>query len=235
VLEAMVRAQGKAALEGSQAAEILVALALEALPSDTATTLGSELSLTTSEAPRLAELGYRYAKLAPDHSWLASSQQHPWPEVRKAALTRVADSSGCDKPTVRALANIAGPVSAGGEADARVGRAAVVALGRCNDTNAYKVLRELLDNGGVDLTQRGEAARQLVEHDPSGADHVANLLLDGSYPDLARELVLALGYASDPSEVVRDALCRTSRANPMVASTARESVSKLFPEQGCGS
>lgn len=233
VLEALVRAQAKAALDGAQAAEILVALALEALPKDTASTLGSELSLTASEAPRLAELGYRYAKLAPDHSWLAVSQQHAWPEVRKAALTRVADSGGCDKTTVRALSNIAGPVSSGGEGDARVGRAAVTALGRCNDTNAYKALRVLLDNSGVDLSQRGEAARQLVEHDPVGADHVAGLLLDGSYPDLARELVVALGHATSPSETVRDALCRTSRANPMVASTARESVSKLFPGVGC--
>jgi hypothetical protein len=232
VLEAMVRAQGKAALDGSQAAEILVTLALEALPSDTASTLGAELSLIASPAPRLAQLGYRYVKLAPDHSWLAASQQHAWPEVRKTALTRVADSGGCDKPTVRALANIAGPVSGGGERDTRVGRAAVAALGRCDDPNAHKILRELLENTGVDLTQRAEAARQLVEHDPGGPDHVANLLLDGRYPDLARELVMALGHAASPSEIVRDALCRTSRANPMVAAVAGETASRLFAD-GC--
>ncbi|KIG18732.1 hypothetical protein DB30_07747 [Enhygromyxa salina] len=233
VLEAMVRAQGQAALGGGQAAEILVSLALEALPPETAASLGAELALTASEAPRLAQLGYRFAALAPDHSWLAASQQHAWPEVRKAALTRVADSGGCDKPTVRALVNIAGPVSAGGERDARVGRAAVTAIGRCDDPNAYKALRELLDNSGVDLTQRAEAARQLVERDPSGADLVAQVLLDGRYPDLARELVVALGHASSPSETVRDALCRTSRANPMVAATAGQTAARLFPDQGC--
>ncbi|PRQ01178.1 HEAT repeat domain-containing protein [Enhygromyxa salina] len=233
VLEAMVRAQGKAALEGAQAAEILVALALEALPADTAASLGAELALISSEAPRLAQLGYRFAALAPDHSWLAASQRHAWPEVRKTALTRVADSGGCDKTTVRALTSIAGPVSAGGERDARVGRAAVTALGRCNDPNAYKALRELLDNSGVDLTQRAEAARQLVEHDPGGADLIAESLLEGRYPDLARDLVVALGHASSPSETVRDALCRTSRANPMVAATAGETVARLFPGEGC--
>lgn len=233
VLERVIREQAKPALDGSQAGEILLALALEAVPPERATTLVSELGLLGAEAPRLAALGYRFAKLAADHTWIAQSQQHPWPEVRKAALARVAESGRCDKTTLRSLGELAGPISSGGEKDARVGRAAVGAIGRCGDEAAFKLLRELLEDTAVDITQRAEAARQLAEHEPAGADYVADLLLSNAYPDLARELVVALGHASEPSETVRDALCRVGRANPMVASSAHESLSKLFPGEGC--
>ncbi|HVI02252.1 MAG TPA: HEAT repeat domain-containing protein [Enhygromyxa sp.] len=233
VLAAVIHEQGKAALAGSQPDEILVALALEALPTDAAAVAANELALIQAEAPRLAELGYRLTKLSSDHDWLEHSQTHAWPEVRRAALARVAEAGGCEKQIVRELTRIAGPVSGGGDEDARVGRAAVGALGRCGDALAFKSLRELLDDTSVDLTQRAEAARQLAEHDPSGADYVAELLLDGRFPDLARELALALGHAPEPSELVRDALCRISRANPMVASTAHESLSRLFPDESC--
>ncbi|MFO7563775.1 MAG: HEAT repeat domain-containing protein [Enhygromyxa sp.] len=233
VLTALARTQGKAALAGSQAGEVLLTLALEALPHETAAALAEELALLDAEAPRLAELGYRLASLSPDHAWLERSQSHAWPEVRRAALTRVAESGGCDKPLVRALSRIAGPVSSGGDEDARVGRAAVGALGRCENPLAFKSLRELLDNTSVDVTQRAEAARQLAEHDLAGADYVAGLLLDNRYPDLTRELALALGHAPEPSEEVRDALCRVGRANPMVASTAHESLARLFPGERC--
>ena len=195
--------------------------------------IATELALTEAEAPRLAELGYRFAALAADHAWLSPSQAHPWPEVRKAALERVAETGGCDKTTLRALEEIAGPISGGGDKDARVGRAAVGAIGRCGDEPAFKILRELLEDTGVDLTQRAAAARQLAERDPAGPDFVAELLLDGRYPDLARDLAVALGHASTPTPTVKDALCRTSRANPMVASTAHESLAKLFPGEGC--
>jgi hypothetical protein len=233
VLTAVIHEQGKAALQGSQAGEILLSLALEALPTDAAASLAKELALTHAEAPRLAELGYRLVPLSPDHSWLESSQSHAWPDVRRAALARVAESGKCEKQTVRSLARIAGPISGGGDEDSRVGRAAVGALGRCGDALAFKTLRELLDDTAIDITQRAEAARQLAEHDPSGADYVAELLLDGRFPDLARELALALGHAPEPSELVRDALCRTARANPMIAATAHESLARVFPGESC--
>jgi hypothetical protein len=233
VLTTVIREQGGAALQGSQSSEILVALALEALPADAGASLASELSLTHAEAPRLAELGYRLAPLSPDHAWLERSQDNAWPDVRRAALVRVAEQGKCEKSIVRSLARIAGPISGGGDEDTRVGRAAVGALGRCGDALAFKTLRELLDDTAIDLTQRAEAARQLAEHDPTGADYVAELLLDGRFPDLARELALALGHAPEPSELVRDALCRTSRANPMIAATAHESLSRLFPGESC--
>ena len=233
VLESLARARASAALAGEQAGEILVSLAIDGLAEDRAAALATELALTRAEAPRLARLGYEHATLATDHAWLEASQTHAWPEVRKAALERVAEAGSCDKGTLGALGKIAGPISGGGERDARVGRAAVGAIGRCASAPAFKLLRELLENTGVDLTQRGAAARQLAQRDPSGADHVAELLVDGRYPDLARDLVLALGSAAAPSELVREALCRTVRGNPMVASTAQESLSKLFPAQGC--
>jgi hypothetical protein len=233
VLEALVRERARSALDGSQADEILVALALEAVPADRAASLVSEFDLAQAEAPRLAQLGWRFAKLATDHSWLTQSQAHAWPEVRKQALARVAEGGSCSKDTLEALTEIAGPISQGGEKDARVGRAAVGAIGRCGGEPAFDRLRELLEDTAVDITQRAEAARQLAEHDPKGADYVAELLLDNAYPDLARELVSALGHAAEPSEAVRDALCTVGRANPMVASTAHESLSKLFPGEGC--
>jgi hypothetical protein len=233
VLATLVREQAAAALAGTQASEVLMTLALEALPVAAAAKLAEELKLLAAAAPRLAALGYQLAPLAADHSWLAASQTHAWPEVRRAALTRVGEAGPCQKPTIRELAGIAGPISAGGDKDARVGRAAVGALGRCGDALAFKTLRELLEDTGVDLTQRAEAARQLAEHDPKGADHVAALLIDNRFPDLAREFAFALGHAPSPSETVQDALCRVSRANPMVASTAYQSLNKLFPGQGC--
>jgi len=233
VLQGLVREQSKAALMGSQAGEILVALALDALPDAAAAGLTAELSLLDAEAPRLAQLGYRFAALDADHGWLDHSQTHAWPEVRKAALARVAEAGACEKHTVRTLARVGGPVSAGGDRDARVGRSAIAALGRCADERAFKSLRTLLDDTAVPLTQRAEAARQLVEHDPTGAEYVAELLIDGRFSELARELALALGHAPEPSDLVRDALCRTSRANPMVASTARDSLGRLYPGEGC--
>jgi hypothetical protein len=234
VLETLVRERTKTALAGSQVDEILVSLALEAVPAERAASLASEFDLTNADAPRLAQLGYRFAKLSADHAWLARSQTHAWPEVRKAALARVAEGRGtCSKDTLRALTEIAGPISEGGEKDARVGRAAVGAIARCGGEAAFERLHEILEDTAIDITQRAEAARQLAEHDPKGADFVADLLLDNAYPDLARELVSALGHAAEPSETVRDALCRVGRANPMVASTAHESLSKLFPGEGC--
>src|SRR5690606_22336041 len=100
-LAGVIHEQSQAALAGSQAGEILVALALEALPTPAAATLASELELLDADAPRLAELGYRFANLSGDHAWLDRSQTHAWPEVRKAALVRVAEAGSCEKPIVR--------------------------------------------------------------------------------------------------------------------------------------
>ncbi|MCA9696787.1 MAG: hypothetical protein KC431_04605 [Myxococcales bacterium] len=234
VLEQLARGQSGEALQGSQMAEVLLSLALEALPEEAAAPLASELKLTGAAAPRLAVLGYRFATLPTGEDWLSPSQAHAWPEVRKAALERVADQRpGCDKTLVRQLATVGGAVSSGGDGDTRVGRAAVAALGRCEDAGGYKLLRELVEDGAVELTQRAEAARQLVLHDPSGPDYVAELLLAGAFSDLARPFAEALGESPEPTDTVREALCRVAAGNPMVASTAHDSFLTLFPGEQC--
>lgn len=232
-LRELVERQSAAALRGEQAAELLVTLALEAMPAALAREVVAPLELVRAEAPRLAALGYQLGPLAADHAWLDASQEHAWPEVRKAAIDRVAGS--CDKPTVKRLYATAGPHSKGGDRDARVGRAAVVALGRCaeRDSDVFALLRKLLDEGGVEATQRAEAARQLVLHDPKGPDYVASALVDGAHGELGRELAAALAKTPEPSEAVADALCRAAQGNPMVASTAQQSFEALFPGESC--
>ncbi|MFV8752503.1 hypothetical protein ACNOYE_18305 [Nannocystaceae bacterium ST9] len=233
VLAELVAREITAALAGEQAAELLVALALEALPEARGRELGKSIDLLAADAPRLASLGYRLAPLASDHAWLATSQDHAWPEVRKAALERV--EGACDKPTTRKLGEIAGPSSKGGDEDARVGRAAVVALGRCSehDTGVFNLLGKLLDDGGVEASRRAEAARQLVMRDPKGPDRVAAALIDGAHTELGRELASALANTPEPSDAVADALCRAAQGNPMIASTAHQSFQSLFPGESC--
>ena len=233
-LAELARRQAPAAGGGSQSAEILLALALDALPRGEAEALASELALVEADAPRLAELGYRYAKLGPALGWLEGSQDHAWPQVRRAALARVAEAErGCDKLVVRKLSSIAGPISRGGDEDARVGRSAVAAMGRCGGPLAFKQLRELLEDTAVAFARRAEAARQLVVYDPAGPNYVAELLLDGRYPDLARDLASSLRRTPEPTPTVRTALCLASRGNPMVASTAYDSFAALYPGERC--
>jgi len=237
-LEAVVRSQAADALKGKQAAEVLLALALAALPEDQGAELAVDLELHTAAAPRLASLAYRYGHPG-GAQWLEDSQTHLWPEVRKAALERVAyrgpaqSTVTCDRALVRRLGTIGGPVSDGGEADARVGRSAVAALGRCGTEAAFAALRSLVHDTGIDLSQRGEAGKQLVLHDPAGPADVAEMLLDARFSDLARDLASALARAPEPTPEIRDALCRAAAGNPMVASTAHESFTALFPGQRC--
>jgi hypothetical protein len=232
-LAELVRREAAAALAGEQAAELLVSLALEALPEARGRELVGPLDLLGSDAPRLAALGYRLAPLASDHAWLDESQQHAWPEVRKAALDRV--DGACDKTTTKRLGEVAGPLSKGGDVDTRVGRSAVVALGRCSeqDASVFTLLGKLLDDGGVEASRRAEAARQLVLRDPKGPDRVASALVDGAHTELGRELASALANTPKPTEAVADALCRAAQGNPMIASTAHESFQELFPGESC--
>lgn len=232
-LAALVGREAEAALAGKQAAELLVTLALEALPEARARELVAPLELVRAEAPRLAALGYQLAPLTADHAWLDESQQHAWPEVRKAALDRI--EGRCDKLVTRRLGEAAGPESKGGDIDTRVGRAAVVALGRCSehDPGVFNLLGKLLDDGAVEASRRAEAARQLVLHDPEGPDRVAKALIDGGHAELGRELASALAKTPEPSEAVADALCRAAQGNPMVAGTAYQSFQDLFPGESC--
>lgn len=229
----LVRSEAEAALAGDQAAELLVTLALEALPESRGREVAAPIDLLAADAPRLAALGYRLAPLANDHAWLDASQRHAWPEVRKAALDRV--DGTCEKTTTRRLGEVAGPQSKGGDVDTRVGRAAVVALGRCSeqDASVFDLLGKLLDDGGVEASRRAEAARQLVLRDPKGPDRVAEALVDGAHTDLGRELASALAHTPEPTDVVADALCRAAQGNPMIAGTAHRSFRELFPGESC--
>lgn len=239
VLAEVARANASAAKAGDQASEVLLSLALEAMPADQAAPLASEFALIDAPAPRLASLGYALMEPAsePGAPWLSTSQAHPWPEVRKAALDQVARTQGgeaaCTKDTIRALTAIAGPDSEGGDEDARVGRSAVTALGRCDQPAAYSALRDILQDTGVALSHRAEAGRQLVLHDPEGPALVAAALVDSRFSNLARELATALGQSPVASPEVREALCRTADGSPMVASTAHDSFVALFPGERC--
>ncbi len=233
VLADLVRREAKAALAGQQAAELLVALAFAALPEPSGRELAKDVDLHAADAPRLAALGYQLAPLASDHAWLDASQQHAWPEVRKAALDRVEGT--CGKSTLRRLGEVAGPFSRGGDGESRVGRAAVVALGRCSehDPSVFGLLGKLLDDGSVEVARRAEAARQLVIRDPNGPERVAKALNDGAHIELGRELASALANTPEPSEVVAEALCRAARGNPMIAGTAQQSFQAVFPGESC--
>jgi hypothetical protein len=229
----LVRREAEAALAGEQKAELLVMLALEALPESRGREVAAPIDLLGADAPRLAALGYRLAPLDSDHAWLNASQEHAWPEVRKAALDRVEGT--CDKTTTRRLGEVAGPLSKDGDIDTRVGRAAVVALGRCSehDASVFGLLGKLLDDGSVEASRRAEVARQLVLRDPKGPERVAEALVDGAHTEIGRELASALANTPEPSDAIADALCRAAQGNPMLAGTAHRSFQELFPGESC--
>lgn len=231
-LAALARRHLAPAQRTKQASEILGWLAVRSLPQPAAAKIADELGLLQSDTPRLAAAGYAVGTL-PEGDWLARSQAHAWPQVRAAALGRV--EGPCAKDIVKTLATIGGPVSAGGEQDATVARAAIVALGRCGDPAALGAITKLLENDGITYEQRGEAARQLVEHGTSDdADRVAKMLV-AAPPALAERLAGALSRAREPSETVRSALCVTIRETPNAAATARRTFDGLFAGQRCPS
>lgn len=214
-----------------QASEILGWLALQSLPVQSGRAIVDQLGLLTAQQPRLAAAAYELGTLS-DANWLEQSQRHVWPEVRATALGRV--EGPCDGTVVRRLSTIGGPVSGGGEKNSTVGRAAVVALGRCGDEAALESLTKLLTNDGIGYERRGEAGRQLVQHGgANGAETVASLLSATAAPALAERLAGALARAEQPSDAVRRALCETIRSVPNAAATARKSFDVLFAGQTC--
>ncbi len=220
------------ARRSAQASEILGWLALRSLAPGQARSIADELDLVRADAPRLAAVGYEVGSLGGD--WLEASRSHPWPQVRVAALGRVA--APCERDRIKSLAKTAGPVSRGGEEHPRVARAAIVAIGRCADPTAIEALAKLMVEDGIPYEQRAEAARQLVERGGSaGADLVARTLAATGVPVLAERLAGALARASEPSDLVRQALCITIRDVPNAAATARRSIDGLFPNQRCES
>jgi hypothetical protein len=232
-LEQVARHHATPTARRVQASELLAWLALEAMDPTQARAIATDLELHEAESPRLASLAYGLVELSPDHLWLPASQEHPWPQVRRAALQRV--EGECTRKTVQSLARIAGPPPRGGAKDVLVGRAAVSALGRCGDEDALDALADILANRSLESPLRANAARQLIEHDvPGGADLIAKLLARGNFPEISRELAETLAHAPKPTKFVWEALCLSLEGeDPRVVPAARASFRKLYPEGTC--
>jgi len=210
-----------------QASEVLGALALQGLTVEAARALVERHDLLAAIAPRIASAAYGAAQLAADGSWLTSSQAHPWPEVRSAALTRV--EGPCATPMVKKLTQIADATGRKGEAEAIVAREAIAAIGRCGGDAARAALVRMLDDGDQDPERRAEAGRQLVKHHgPRGAAAVAAASQRTPDVGLAIRLVRALQRSeAPPGPEVREALCAASEAAE-TAAAARQAISALM-------
>lgn len=218
-----------------QASEILGALALQGLVDATARGLVERLKLLTVAAPRIASAAYATVQLPAGGSWLASSQAHPWPEVRSAALARV--SGPCEAPVVKLLAKIADATGKHGEAEAVVAREAIAALGRCGGDPARRALTELLDAADQDSDRRAEAGRQLIKHFGSaGADAAAAALHRTPDTSLSLRLLRAFQRSDTPATpTVREALCSATEAGE-TAAAARQAIAAVMPDEAspCG-
>jgi len=209
----------------AQASEILGWLALRALPEHEARQMVQAHGLLSAEAPRLAEVAYRVAALPADGSWIESSQKHPWPQVRAAALDRV--EPPCDERTQKELAEVAAPAEDGGDREDVVARAAIAGLGRCG---AITPLEELAANRDASVHRRGDAALSLVNHGgTSGAAFVAKLLTQKPTRKVAIRLIVALQHA-DPDPAVLRGLCAATRQDAHVANSAHRALSALYPD-----
>lgn len=222
-------------LRERQASEILGALALQGLPGALARGIVDRLALLAVAAPRIASVAYTAADLPAGGEWLTTSQAHPWPEVRSAALARV--TGPCSAPVVKQLAKIADATGRHGEAEAIVAREAIAALGRCGGDPARRALTDLLDAADQDGDRRAEAGRQLVKHFGSaGADAAAAALNRTPDSGLAIRLLRAL-QRSDAvaTPTVREALCGATEAVE-TAAAARQAIAALLPGEDapCG-
>ena len=225
----------EAAQRERQASEVLGALALQGLPPDVASGVIDRHALLSAPAPRVASAAYASAALRPDGSWLESSQTHPWPEVRVAALRRV--PGPCPAPVIKKLDQITDATGRRSEAEATVAREAIAAIGRCGGDPARAVLTRLVRAEDQDGDRRAEAARQLVKHHAgAGADAVASALARTGEPGLSIRFVRALQRSEAPASAqVREALCGATEAVE-TAAAARQAITALFPEEAaaCG-
>lgn len=213
-----------------QASEVLGALALQGLRSADGVALITRLGLTNAAAPRVASAAYAVAPLSPDGAWLDASQDHPWPEVRSAALARV--EGPCAAPVLKRLARVADATRRTSEAEAIVAREAITALGRCGGDAARKALEKLLDATDQDGDRRAEAARQLIKHHGiTGADAVASALNREGAPSQSVRFIKALQRMPEPpSPAVREALCSATEETE-TAAAARQAIASLIPDE----
>ena len=216
-----------------QRSELLAWLALQALDINRARPLVDSHRLVDSRAPRLAEFAWRARTLPAQGGWLAQALESPWPEIRIAAINRVAEGAepSCSREQTRALAERAGPQSLGGDDSTAVASVAARALGRCG---ASEALEKLLDETGISFEQRAVVARALILGDPArGSKIVAARLRPDLPPQLAERYASELARSPSPGEAEFEALCRTEAAVPTATSSARRSRRILFPERGC--
>ncbi|MCA9649131.1 MAG: hypothetical protein H6712_02245 [Myxococcales bacterium] len=207
----------------SQRGELLAWVALQGLPEARVRPLVERHRLLASDAPRLAVLGYAWSSLPDDQSWLAPALDNPWPQVRQAALERVAGP--CAPTTAKLLerkAHLAGRKS---EDDRAVARSSVQALGRCGDSER---LQGLLADEDLDMELRSEAARQLARlGDDASIQAIGRAL--GRNPDraFARRLASALRHMPAPTEAGDAVLCETATRADEAGHAARESLRTL--------
>ncbi|MCA9694374.1 MAG: hypothetical protein KC636_32610 [Myxococcales bacterium] len=214
-----------------QESELLGWLALTALDPQRAAAPIARLDLLRAESPRVAAAAYgkSQAPTAPDArlTWVATSQQHAWPEVRVAALDRL--QGPCDRALERRLTDIADLSRRQGDEEVTVARAALAALGRCGGDAARAQLTKILNKHKLDQDRRSEAGRQLVKHHGAiGADEVAAALDREADYAVSLRLIRALRLrptAATPR--VYTALCEAA-ATPELASEVRSSLEALF-------
>jgi hypothetical protein len=217
--------------QGTQRGELLAWLALRGLPAAVARPLVEQHRLVAADAPRLAELGYAHAGLAADGSWLPAALDNPWPQVRQAALARVAGPCApSSEKLLEQRAHLAGRKS---EDDRAVARSAIQALGRCG---AGGRLESLLEDGDLDIELRSEAARQLARRgDDASIAAIAGVLIKSTDRALARRLASALRHMPAPTAAGDALLCEVATRPDETGHAARESLRTLHddPRTAC--
>jgi len=214
----------------TQTGEVLGALVLGALVPKAAAGLATDLALANEDSPRLATLGYRLADLPADQAWLDLALANPWPEVRRAALSRV--EAPCNDDVVALLSRTSTTTDRGGDPIRVVARNALQALGRCESPNATDALLRELRDSRADPQLRTEAARQLVRHGgPDGVTAVAKVLDGDSDRGFARRLIVALRYAPEPTETATRVLCARLGEDNEVAWEAALTLRELHPQE----
>lgn len=225
-LRTLAQRQLEQARRGSQRGEVLGWLALQGLQEGEAARLAARFELTTSEAPRLASMGFTLAPQTQADAWLPVALENPWPQVRQAAFERIA--APCSDDTVGVLSSRGSSTDQGGDTDRATARAAVAGLGRCSSPKATKSLRSILVNANGDLELRSEAARQLARLGETKP--VVDLLRGRPEPAFARRLAAALRHAPASTEAMDATLCAYLEQTGPVARAAADTLRAQHPD-----
>jgi len=217
--------------QGTQRGELLAWLSLRGLPAAKARPLVEQHHLVDHDAPRLAELGFTHAGLSSDGSWLPSALDNPWPQVRQAALGRVA--SPCTPANEKLLEQRGHLVGRRSEDDRAVARTAIQALGRCG---AGERLESLLGDYELDIELRSEAARQLARRgDDASIAALAKALEYDEDRAFARRIASALRHMPKTTPAGDALLCELATRRDEAGHAARESLRSLHadPDAAC--